>query len=114
MGHALTYRIARIQRVRLGKTDLIVPRFRPRTTSITGQPQAVAGFHIVIPKCSRHEKTLHNLCKAGDGIAGVGRLVQFPGDAIAGFTVPQSGWADSNRRPSDPQSDALTKLRYSP
>ena len=26
----------------------------------------------------------------------------------------QSGWADSNRRPSDPQSDALTKLRYSP
>ncbi len=26
----------------------------------------------------------------------------------------ESGWADSNRRPSDPQSDALTKLRYSP
>ena len=45
----------------------------------------------MIPKCSRHEKTLHNLCKAGDGIAGVGRLVQFPGDTIAGFTVAAIG-----------------------
>lgn len=26
----------------------------------------------------------------------------------------QSGWTDSNRRPPDPQSGALTKLRYSP
>ena len=26
----------------------------------------------------------------------------------------ESGWADSNRRPLDPQSSALTKLRYSP
>src|SRR2546426_5565872 len=26
----------------------------------------------------------------------------------------KSGWADSNRRPSDPPSDALTKLRYTP
>ena len=48
-------------------------------------------------------------------------------NALAGFTKLltrnraetrglrlQSGWADSNRRPSDPQSDALTKLRYTP
>lgn len=29
-------------------------------------------------------------------------------------SLPQSGWADSNRRPLDPQSSALTKLRYTP
>lgn len=29
-------------------------------------------------------------------------------------TERESGWADSNRRPLDPQSSALTKLRYTP
>lgn len=29
-------------------------------------------------------------------------------------TLQKSGWADSNRRPFDPQSNALTKLRYTP
>ena len=114
MGHALTYRIARIQRVPLGKTSLAERCCRAETRSSNGTHEVVDGLHIDIHKGSRHDKTLHKLCNAGDGIAVVARLVQFPGDAIAGFTVPQSGWADSNRRPSDPQSDALTKLRYSP
>ena len=48
--------------------------------------------------------------------AGVRPLRNPPRDGASHHRdrVEQSGWADSNRRPSDPQSDALTKLRYSP
>ena len=77
-GHALTNWIALIERVRLSKTDLLVPRFGPRSPIIARQSQAITRFDIVIPKRSRHERTLPDLCKAGDGIAGgtgwVGRI----------------------------------------
>src|ERR1051326_5544615 len=52
-----------------------------------------------------------------------GRLVsleragqQRPGNwgARSSALPRESGWADSNRRPFDPQSNALTKLRYTP
>src|SRR5882762_2251269 len=39
-------------------------------------------------------------------------LIELVPDAEMGR--PQSGWGDLNSRPLDPQSSALSKLRYSP
>jgi hypothetical protein len=56
LGHATTHRISRMERVWLGESDLVIPRFRPRAAIIAGKPKPITRFHIVVSERIAHRR----------------------------------------------------------